>query len=245
MCKRNDNFQTIIAVTNRKLCGRPFLEQIGRICEVHPAAVLLREKDLPREEYQKLAGQVKKICERYGVTCILHFYPEAAEALGSRNLHLPLYKLREFAEGTAGTEPGREASGRSLKVRGAGECGKMHRDYDILGCSVHSVEEAVEAESLGATYLTAGHIYATDCKMGVPPRGLAFLREICERVTIPVYAIGGIGLEDREAENEGMGREEREAEYRERKGVPDERQMREIYAQGAAGACIMSGMMRL
>ena len=41
--------------------------------------------------------------------------------------------------------------------------------------------------------MTAGHIYATDCKQGLPPRGLDFLEEVCRAVDIPVWAIGGIG----------------------------------------------------
>ena len=40
--------------------------------------------------------------------------------------------------------------------------------------------------------MTAGHVYVTDCKKGLPPRGLEFLKEVCTKVTIPVYAIGGI-----------------------------------------------------
>ena len=88
-------------------------------------------------------------------------------------------------------------------------------DFLAVGCSVHSVEEAKEAQKLGATYLTAGHIYTTDCKKGLPPRGLDFLREICNAVTIPVYAIGGIHA--------------------------GTRQIQEVMDCGASGACIMYG----
>ena len=100
------------------------------------------------------------------------------------------------------------------------------RDMDLvsekfakLGTSVHSVEEAIEAEKLGATYITAGHIYATDCKKGLPPRGLLFLREVCEAVDISVYGIGGI------------------------KFHMD--QWIELGKCGAIGGCIMSGMMKM
>ena len=89
----------------------------------------------------------------------------------------------------------------------------------ILGSSIHSVSEAQEAQRLGADYLTAGHIYATDCKAGVPPRGLDFLEEVCRSVQIPVYGIGGVRI--------GSG------------------QLDEMMARGAAGACVMSGMMQL
>jgi len=61
-----------------------------------------------------------------------------------------------------------------------------------LSVSVHSPEEARQAEAVGAGFLIAGHIFATGSKPGVPPRGLGFLREVCGSVRIPVFAIGGI-----------------------------------------------------
>ena len=88
-----------------------------------------------------------------------------------------------------------------------------------FGVSVHSAEEAKAALALGAAYLTAGHIYASSCKQGVPPRGLAFLKEICTLSPVLVYAIGGIGL--------------------------NKAQLEEVLACGAAGACVRSAFMRL
>ena len=61
-----------------------------------------------------------------------------------------------------------------------------------IGTSIHSVEDAVFAESHGADYITAGHIFTTDCKKGLPGRGIDWLKSICHAVSIPVYAIGGI-----------------------------------------------------
>jgi len=61
-----------------------------------------------------------------------------------------------------------------------------------LSLSIHSVEEARRAAELGAAFVIAGHIFATQCKPGLPPRGLDFLREVCASVDIPVFAIGGI-----------------------------------------------------
>ena len=51
-------YKDLIAVTNRHLCSRPFTEQITRVCQLHPRALILREKDLPEEEYFSLARQV-------------------------------------------------------------------------------------------------------------------------------------------------------------------------------------------
>ena len=60
-------YRDLIAVTNRHLCSRPFTEQITRVCKLHPKALILREKDLPEEEYFSLARQVKEICEQFKV----------------------------------------------------------------------------------------------------------------------------------------------------------------------------------
>ena len=73
--------------------------------------------------------------------------------------------------------------------------------FKVIGTSVHSVEDAIKAEQLGATYMTAGHIFATDCKKGLPPRGLDFLKNVCDTVQIPVYAIGGINIASSEGDD--------------------------------------------
>lgn len=133
-------YRDLIAVTNRHLCSRPFTEQITRVCKLHPKALILREKDLPEEEYFSLARQVKEICEQFKVPFIPHFYPAVARELSCDSLHLPLPLLLENP--------------------------KVVSDFHTVGTSIHSVSEAVEAEKLGTSYLTAGHIYVTDCKKG-------------------------------------------------------------------------------
>ena len=185
----------ILAISNRSLCSRPFLEQLRRVCLFHPAALVLREKDLTEDAYEALARQVLDLCASYQVPCILHSFPEAARRLGVTEIHLPLWKLREVS--------------RSGGLGGFG----------VIGVSIHSVEEALEAQKLGAGYLTAGHIYATNCKKGVPPRGIGFLKDVCSAVSLPVFAIGGIRL--------------------------DGGQMRDLMGCNAVGGCIMSGMMEL
>lgn len=180
----------IIAVTNRQLCEGDFLKQIEKVASENVAAIILREKDLQEEEYRKLAESVIAICDRHSVTCILHTYIKTAEALEQSAIHLPLPVLRRNKE--------------NLKA------------FQTIGASVHSAEEAVEAQELGAAYVTAGHVFVTDCKKGVPPRGIGFLEEVVKSVKIPVFAIGGINPNNMEL----------------------------IKQTGAAGCCIMSGFMR-
>ena len=181
-----------VAVSNRHLSRLPYLKQIERICSLHPQMLILREKDLSEEEYRALALNVLAICRRYEVPCILHTFTETARFLETGSIHLPLPLLRVQAENLT--------------------------DFPVIGTSVHSVEEALEAQNLGATYITAGHIYVTDCKKGLAPRGLSFLKQVCNAVSIPVYAIGGIGI--------------------------NETQFHEITSCGASGGCIMSGLMQ-
>lgn len=69
---------------------------------------------------------------------------------------------------------------------------KKYPHIQRIGTSIHSVEDAIFAESHGADYITAGHIFTTDCKKGLPGRGIDWLNAICNAVSIPVYAIGGI-----------------------------------------------------
>ncbi len=61
-----------------------------------------------------------------------------------------------------------------------------------LGVSVHSIDEAKIAEERGADYLFFGHVYATNSKPDLDPRGLHALAEVCSGVSVPVIAIGGI-----------------------------------------------------
>lgn len=203
--------QNLIAVTNRHLCEGDFLLRIQRICEERPKAILLREKDLSPEAYLHLAQKVLEVTRASGVPCILHSFPEAARALNVPYLHLPLWKLQELS-GTSSYD--KDSAGAS----GSPQSAHFLADLLVLGVSVHSREEAVLAQKLGATYLTAGHIFATKCKEGVPPRGLPFLKDLCEAVQIPVYAIGGI--------------------------TKDPARLFLLEEAGAAGACIMSGFMK-
>lgn len=69
---------------------------------------------------------------------------------------------------------------------------KKHHPRLLIGCSVHSVTEAIDQEKAGADYLLYGHVFTTDSKKGSDPRGVESLRAVIEHVSIPVVAIGGI-----------------------------------------------------
>ena len=151
---------------------------------------MLREKDLAEPEYAILAAEVARCCAEAATPCILHTYVQTAIALNIPAIHLPLQRFLCMTPEE-----------------------KQH--FTQIGVSCHSVSEAVTAQAHGCTYLTAGHIFPTACKQGIPGRGLSFLSEIVQAVQIPVYAIGGIRAENIEL----------------------------VRQAGAAGACVMSDVM--
>ena len=157
----------IIVITNSSICKEDFLLRIEKLAKAKPKAIVLREKHLPESDYAVLAKKVIEICNNYNTQCILHNFPKVAEKLNHNALHLPLHILATLTD-------------------------KEKSQYKILGASCHSIEDALKAEKLGCTYITAGHIFDTDCKKGLPGRGLDFLKAVCSSVSIPVYAIGGI-----------------------------------------------------
>ena len=166
------------------------MSRIKKIATWKPSAIILREKDLPPEEYRRLALNVIKICESHDVPYILHKYFEVAIKLGAKKIHLPLPVLREMS-----------AADKKF--------------FNVIGASCHSLEELREAENLGCTYVTAGHIFATDCKKNLEPRGINFLMKLRDAAKVPIYAIGGINAEN----------------------------ISQVQSAVVSGACIMSGFM--
>ncbi len=156
----------LVAVTNRRLCEGDFLSRIELVAASGVAAIILREKDLSPDEYEMLAVDALKRCEKYEVPLTLHHFAETAQKLGASRLHLSLSDLEA-----------------NPWARGA---------CDVIGVSIHSLEQALRAQSLDADYVVAGHIFETNSKKGLAPRGIPFLAQICRELTIPVYAIGGI-----------------------------------------------------
>lgn len=180
----------IIAVTNRKLCHIDFLEQIEILAKSEVDSIILREKDLSEEEYYNLAKNVLRICEKYNKECILHNFVGVAKRLGQSKIHLSLPMLEKHHNEV--------------------------KNFEKVGVSIHSLEEGERAVTFGATYITAGHIFQTDCKKDLEPRGGSFLENICRSIDIPVYAIGGI------------------SKYN----------INLVKEAGAKGACLMSSLMK-
>ena len=157
-------------ISNRKLCENENLEkQIEKIFSAYEKKIILenfdivsltlREKDLNKNEYLKLIEKVYPICQKYKINLILH-----------QNYDLNLddkYKI-----------DGIHLSYSIFKSLNENIKAELIKKYKRIGVSIHSLNEAKEVESLGASYVVAGHIFETDCKKGLKPRGLKFVEDL-------------------------------------------------------------------
>ncbi len=150
-------------VTNRKLAEGDFYQIIEEAGESGLDAVILREKDLDFKDYYPIGSRTKDILDRLGIPLIINGSIDLARELKCHGYHSGFAEFKEK--------------------------GKL---YSYQGVSVHSLEEALEAERLGADYLLVGHIFESQCKPGLRPRGLDFIEEIKKQLKIPLVAIGGI-----------------------------------------------------
>lgn len=245
MVNKMDDFK-LICVTNRKLCKGyekygfdAFYDRISEIVnmkqDIRPASIILREKDLSEEEYREVAKRLKTICDRAGVVFCAHNYALVAEELGTP-AHFPLHVLEKLVRDKKISKTNPRNSGMLNEISNGMPDGRSNgmpdgisnnildrrsEIYNLMryGASCHSVEDALCAYKLGCDYVTAGHVYITDCKKGLAPRGIDFLKKMCDSVPIPVYGIGGIDLESDKID--------------------------EVKQAGAKGACIMSGYMKV
>ena len=175
-------------ISNRKLCENENLEkQIEKIFSAYQRKIILenfeivsltlREKDLNKNEYLKLVEKIYPICQKYRIDLILH-----------QNYDLRLdnkYNIK-----------GLHLSYNTFKSLNKNIREEFIKKYKKIGVSIHSINEAKEVENLGANYVVAGHIFKTDCKKDLEPRGLKFIQELSLILTIPIFAIGGINQEN-------------------------------------------------
>ena len=160
----------LYAVTDRAWVGRQSLyEQVESALKGGATCVQLREKELDDEAFLNEAVEISALCRRYGVPFFINDNVEIA--------------IRCHADGIHVGQEDMEAAQVRRKVG----------DDMIIGVSVHSVEEAVEAVKNGADCLGVGAMFSTSTKTDVSILPKETLRDICAAVDIPVVAIGGIG----------------------------------------------------
>jgi thiamine-phosphate pyrophosphorylase len=160
----------LILVTDRQRTkGRSLVSVLRQALNAGKLAIQLRERDLHGKDVLALAEEIDQLVRPCGSQLLINDRLDVALSLDQAGAHLrsdslPISMARRVLGGQR-----------------------------LLGVSVHSVREAVEAEAGGADYVVLGPIYETPSKQIYgPPLGLPILEEVARRVHLPVIGIGGV-----------------------------------------------------
>ncbi len=167
--KCDKNTMLLYAVTDRMWSGKETLyEQVENALRGGVTCVQLREKELSDEDFLDEALEIKALCNKYKVPFFINDNVEVAIKCGADGIHV----------GQEDMETG--------KVR------SLVGENMIIGVSVHTVEEALEAVKNGADCLGVGAMFSTSTKLDADVLSIQTLYDICHAVDIPVVAIGGL-----------------------------------------------------
>ena len=163
----------LYAVTDRCwLNGETLYSQVEKALQGGATFIQLREKNLDQDHFMEEALELKKLCAAYHVPFVINDNVEIAAKMDADGVHV----------GQSDMEAG--------DVRA-----KLGPDK-IIGVSAQTVEQAVLAEKHGADYLGVGAVFTTSSKDDATEVPFETLKAICEAVSIPVIAIGGITKEN-------------------------------------------------
>ncbi len=161
----------IYLVTDEKACnGKDFYRCIEEAIKGGVGIVQLREKNISTKDFYEKALKVKEICKRYEVLFIINDRLDIAQAIEADGVHLgqsdiPIEKAREIL-----------------------------KDKFLIGATARNIEEAKKVELLGADYIGSGAIFGTNTKDNAKKLEMEELKKIVSSVKIPVFAIGGINI---------------------------------------------------
>ncbi len=179
--KCSKEMMLLYAVTDRMWTGKQTLmEQVEDALKGGATCVQLREKELDEETFLQEALEMKALCEKYHVPFFVNDNVEIAVKCKADGIHVGQEDMM------------------ATQVR------QMVGENMMIGVSVHSVEEALEAVRNGADCLGVGAMFSTSTKTDADVLPKEVLRDICAAVDIPVVAIGGIS-KDNMAELKGTG----------------------------------------
>ncbi len=158
----------LLFVTDRNLSDKSLVSIVKTASANGLRSVQLREKDLQGGGLLKLAVSIRSATAKYKTKLIINDRLDIALLSGADGIHGPVNGME-----------------RSTAKKFAG---KM-----IAGKSVHSLKDALKAEKDGFDYLLFGPVFRTPAKIKYgSPQGLNKLKEICNKVKVPVFAVGGI-----------------------------------------------------
>lgn len=156
-------------MTDRRwLNGRTLIEDVQKALEGGVTCVQLREKDMNYDQFKSEALAMKQLCATYHVPLIINDRVDMMQEIDADGVHVG------------------QSDMDARQVR------KIIGSDKILGVSARTVEQALAAQQAGADYLGVGAVFSTNTKADAQDLDLNVLKEICQRVNIPVVAIGGI-----------------------------------------------------
>lgn len=171
----------LYGVTDRHWLGEETLyDQVKKALDGGATFVQLREKNLDREDFLAEAKEIQKLCKEYGVPFVVNDEVSIAKDIDADGVHVG------------------QSDMEAMDVR------KILGPDKIIGVSAQTVEQAIIAEKHGADYLGVGAVFTTGSKDDADDVSHETLKAICEAVSIPVIAIGGI-TKDNVAELAGSG----------------------------------------
>ena len=163
----------LYAVTDRHwLNGRTLYSVVKESLDGGVTFLQLREKELDEVHFLEEAKELQQLCREYQVPFIVNDNVDIAIAMDADGVHV----------GQSDMEAG------DVRV-------KLGSDK-IIGVSAQTVEQAILAEKHGADYLGVGAVFPTGSKDDADDVSYETLKAICEAVSIPVIAIGGITQEN-------------------------------------------------
>ncbi len=178
---KSNNYLELYAVTDRHWLGnQTLLEQVQEALDGGATCIQLREKQLDDKTFLQEAIEIQKLCKQYQVPFIVNDNVDIAKTMHADGIHVG------------------QSDMEALDVRK-----ELGKDV-ILGVSAQTVEQAKKAEAHGADYLGVGAVFPTGSKDDAEDVSYETLKAICEAVSIPVIAIGGI-TQDNVKELAGSG----------------------------------------
>lgn len=160
---------SLILITDRTLCKRPFLETVKSALKGGVKAVQLREKGLATRELYALANELRKMTSDFGAGLFINDRVDIALAADADGVHLGWQSMPvPVVRGLLGVKK-------------------------LIGVSTHNRREALLAWNDGADYVTFGPVFHTPSKAGIlDPVGVEELRGLKDEVHTPIVALGGI-----------------------------------------------------
>ena len=161
--------------------------KVEAVCRGGADIVQLRNKSLSTRAFLETAKSLSKVCRKYGTIFIVNDRLDVALMCGADGVHLGQEDLP--------IEAARQLANRAGAGAGAGASADAGEHF-VIGCSTHSLAQALKAQQQGADYLGCGPIYATPTKPTYPKVGLELVNEYRKNIAIPFVAIGGITAEN-------------------------------------------------